>query len=351
MAQQIIGNKDIPRVVRAKVNDNFTELYAGGGGGGQGPPGPQGPAGPQGDPGPTGPQGPAGPTGPAGPSLLTEFSNFTAPAAPADGVTPFSRLRAGRHAVSGIDDFGRVQELQRFISQRSVAIWQYGDLATSGDRNAIGITPTTAGSPTAAQGPRNAGTILGTTAYTRLRTAGAINSSVAWLGSNARQFVTLGSAANCGGFYASMTGGIEAINSDGVFAIVLTNRTTNFTNWTGITNMIGIGARNGDANLHAVEVGAVAASGVYTDLGANFPKAAGNLYTVELFAAPNASSVSWSVYAHNTGASASGVFNTALPANTLFMHPFYGISTGPTTATAADLALCRGIIEYGPSLP
>jgi hypothetical protein len=331
-----------PRLVRA-----FEDLQNGG----AGPPGPPGPPGPTGATGPAGATGAPGPPGPAGPSLLTEFPNFGAPASPADGVTPFSRFRAGRHAVSGRTDLGTNLELQRFLSQRSVAIWQYGELSAAGDRTVIGMTPTTAGAPTASQGARNSGTILGTTAYTRLRTATAINQSIAWLGSNARQFVTRGSAANCGGFYACMTGGIEAINEDGIFAMVLTNRTTNFSNWTGITNMIGIGARNGDLNLHAVEVGAVAASGVYTDLGANFPKLAGTLYTVELFCAPNSSTVEWAVYAHISGAVASGTFSTALPANTVFMHPFYGISTGPTLTTPGDLALCRGYIEYGPGLP
>lgn len=71
MSQAYIGPRDIMRVMRDKVNANFTELYTSGGGGSQGPPGPegpQGPAGPQGEAGPVGPEGPPGPQGEIGPA-------------------------------------------------------------------------------------------------------------------------------------------------------------------------------------------------------------------------------------------------------------------------------------------
>jgi hypothetical protein len=81
MTQQIIdigsapndGTGDTIREAFEKVNENFTDLYAGAGAdtGPQGPSGPEGPQGPQGVAGVIGPQGPSGPSGPSGPQGVT----------------------------------------------------------------------------------------------------------------------------------------------------------------------------------------------------------------------------------------------------------------------------------------
>lgn len=75
MAQQNLPADELLKDSRAKINANFTELYAAvddieagpqGPQGVQGEPGPQGEQGPQGIQGETGPQGPEGPQGPKG---------------------------------------------------------------------------------------------------------------------------------------------------------------------------------------------------------------------------------------------------------------------------------------------
>ena len=99
MTQQIIdigsapndGTGDTIREAFDKVNDNFTELYAGAGAdsGPQGPQGPSGPTGPQGLLGPTGPAGAKGyigmdgPQGPTGPAGTTGPQGPTGPVGPA----------------------------------------------------------------------------------------------------------------------------------------------------------------------------------------------------------------------------------------------------------------------------
>jgi hypothetical protein len=99
MTQQIInvgtgnlaGDGEGLRTAFIKVNENFTELYAGSGSvgptgptGSQGNAGPTGPAGDNGVNGPTGPTGPqgTGPTGPTGPTIdLTTVSSHIIPSA------------------------------------------------------------------------------------------------------------------------------------------------------------------------------------------------------------------------------------------------------------------------------
>lgn len=121
MPQAYIGPRDIMRVMRDKVNANFTELYTSGGGGSQGPPGPegpQGPAGPQGEAGPVGPEGPpgpqgeigpAGPVGPQGPAggdlwtyvrLTSDFVTGSATAVNVTGLA-FAPSANGRYEIYG----------------------------------------------------------------------------------------------------------------------------------------------------------------------------------------------------------------------------------------------------------
>jgi len=96
MTQQIIdigsapndGTGDTIREAFEKVNENFTDLYAGAGAdtGPQGPTGPEGPQGPQGVVGAVGPQGPSGPSGPSGPQGIAGDVGPQGPIGPT-GVT------------------------------------------------------------------------------------------------------------------------------------------------------------------------------------------------------------------------------------------------------------------------
>ncbi len=98
MTQQVIdigsapndGTGDTIREAFDKVNDNFTELYAGAGAD-SGPQGPQGPQGAAGSAGPQGPQGPAGSngdTGPQGPQGPQGAQGVAGPQGPVGPVGP-----------------------------------------------------------------------------------------------------------------------------------------------------------------------------------------------------------------------------------------------------------------------
>lgn len=104
-----------------------------------------------------------------------------------------------------------------------------------------------------------------------------------------------------------------------------------------LTNIIGVGNNNGDANLQLYAAGAVAQARI--DLGVNFPAqtTSTDLYELRLWCDANAASVNYKVTRLNTGHIAEGTISAAenLPSNTTFLGPVFHRSNGGTAAAVA----------------
>lgn len=85
-----------------------------------------------------------------------------------------------------------------------------------------------------------------------------------------------------------------------------------------------------------------------TDLGANFPcKTAGAFYTVWIWAAPNASSISYAIQRHDVAAATNGSVTTNLPVNTaLLTWQVYSNSGSTAVGVIMSVMGVCGIANY-----
>lgn len=159
-----------------------------------------------------------------------------------------------------------------------------------------------------------------------------------------------GNAANLGGFYVSATFGIaDAALVAGAITFVGLYGTASHPGPTvsplTLLNVIGIGHEAADTNFSIFHNDGTG-SATKISLGANFPSntISTDMYRMELFAAPNGSSVTYRVTRLNTGGVATGVISTDLPANNVFLG-FQTYRANNATAAAATLAHVSYVVE------
>lgn len=162
----------------------------------------------------------------------------------------------------------------------------------------------------------------------------------------AQTLVWRGNAAGLGGFFYAVRFGESTTTALqrgfwGLHSVTGAIATTQ--DPAALTNIIGIGHGSSDVNLRIMHNDA---AGVATqiDLGASFPaNSTTALYELALFAPPNAANVEYRVRRLDTGAEATGVLSTDLPANTTFLTRHEYMNNGGTLAAVAFDVVAVGI--------
>jgi Protein of unknown function (DUF2793) len=173
---------------------------------------------------------------------------------------------------------------------------------------------------------------------TKITSAATAGASAAANG--AALFLWRGNAADQGGFYVRMVGGIETFQTTcrGFMGLYSSAAVIGNVNPSTLLNMVGIGFDSAQTTMRLLtNDGTGVATAV--DLGANFPTTGGqDLYELILSAEPNGSEIRYRVERLNSGNVAEGVITTDLPANTQFLTPHFWFNNG-TTAAAVELAV------------
>lgn len=259
------------------------------------------------------------------------------PSAPATGLVRVGAIRrAGRHMLAALD-YGALRPMpfQSHFAYGNVRLMK--PAAGSATMTVLGIAAAATGTATLVT-PANTSfyTSIGKSEY--LVTT-ASTSAVAGLRSSVAEFWR-GNAAGLGGFYFSTmcgpaTGPSTTAGTLRFFAgmVGATGAPTDV-NPSTITQCIGLGCDSTDTNMqfmHHTGTGAI----TKVDLGASFPKPTtdrSTLYHVEMFCPPHESYIEWRVANVITGAVASGVANTNLPAAGTMLNPRLAVSVGGTSS-------------------
>jgi Protein of unknown function (DUF2793) len=255
-----------------------------------------------------------------------------------DGSTYFTSMRTHRLL------HGRVSE--KAAERRTYQQWQPRVGAAAIDQEGLAATitgtlntVTPAASNLFTQSPR--------VKVTSGATAGSSSSA-----NGAGLFLWRGNAADQGGFYIRMVGGIETFQatSRAFMGLYSSAAVIGNVNPSTLLNIFGIGFDSGDTTMSLINNDATAGA-VKTSLGAGFPTAGGqDLYELILSAEPNGTEVRYRVERLNGGNVAEGVVTARLPVNTQFMTPHFWYNNG-TTAAAVEWAIhgmyCENVSMLG----
>jgi hypothetical protein len=108
-----------------------------------------------------------------------------------------------------------------------------------------------------------------------------------------------------------------------------------------LLNMVGVGAKAGDANLSIMHNDG-AGSATMATLGANFPaRATDNIYELLLQSAANSGVITYTLTDVATGNVATGSLSSDVPANTTFLSCAHWINNGSTASAAA-----MGVMQF-----
>ena len=158
-----------------------------------------------------------------------------------------------------------------------------------------------------------------------------------------------GSAAGLGGFKVSIAFGLGTLQAGMRSFVGIDSNNAAQTNvdptTTSTTSKIGLAINNNTGNWNLINNVAGTAPTVLA-LGTSFPVDVTTLYTLELVALPNGSSIAYRVINRNTGAVATGSLTTNIPANTTYMH-INGWATNNATAAAVAITFGRVLAEFG----
>lgn len=266
-----------------------------------------------------------------------------APVAPASGKAKlFATDLAGRPMIAQLAPAGAPAIAQPFLGQKNFLLWTpAANTATMGVVGAPAVTAT---------GTATARAFATTSLVTASKRVGYVSAATAAAVGGVRSpqlAFWRGNAAGLGGFTFVMRFAV----SDAV--LVTTGRTFCGLNNGGaptdvdpstLTNLVGIGADNGDTTLQLYAAGAAAQA--RTSLGASFPINTGTnneIYELALYAPPNGSSISYRVTRLSTGNVATGTISAgaSLLGNTLGLAAQLWRSNG---ATAAAVGIdCLGL--------
>jgi hypothetical protein len=255
-------------------------------------------------------------------------------APPADTVSVFARKVGGRMMIAQKGPSGLDTSLQPYLARnRVMRVAPYGNSTTI---TLDGISVGTNG------GALTAANFATTNLHTSMRrvdslvTTAAVNAVAGFRGTVSNFW--RGNAARLGGFtyvlrWAPAIGASTATSR--CFA-GLRNSTVNATDVepSTQTDTLGVGFDAADANLQAMQNNNTGAA-VKTDLGASFAVPTtdrAKVYELAIFAAPNASSITYEFTDLITNAVATGTFSTDIPSNVTGLNPYMYCSSGGTSS-------------------
>lgn len=284
---------------------------------------------------------------------LGELTGTTTPSNPSsgDGLTVWSRLRAGRSTLTHLDARGLIQPLHPYFSRPMLYLPQG---ATSNAVDTIGMS--FANLNTAANAGALTASLIGQQRkirHTSLTTA------------NANCGIRI-PASNTGYFYRSTTAGIGGVHVIARF-VVHANRTnqrffcgfwaalgaTITADPSTLTNIAGFMLDSGQTTLRwgVNDSGGSADDGiggsVPADLGSSFPLNTNDadLYELQIFWSRGSSSeIFYSAENLTTGAFSEGSSTTNLPAVDTLLQFYFDHALGATTGNAAQFDVCSVIV-------
>lgn len=269
--------------------------------------------------------------------LMTEETTPTTPAA--NKVKLYASSIADRSMPTFVNASGNASPLQPFIGSKSICAWR--PVANGNTMQTLGINATAQGTPTA-RAPATTNLFTSTPRIGYVSAAGAGNTGGA-------RFVTpylwRGNGAGLGGFHASFRFGWSdaalVATGRGFVGLIGSGALPTDVDPSTLTNLIGVGCNNGDANMQLYAAGAAAQA--RTDLGASFPAntVSTDVYELHLYCAPNSAVIDYQLTRLNTGASTSGTISAAanLPSDTTLLTPtFWRGNGGTASAVAVDIA-------------
>lgn len=275
---------------------------------------------------------------------LLIVADASAPAAPAAGrINLFGKALGGMSVPAFIGSAGAAAMVQGSFAQKRAAMW-----AAQGGTN-IALT-TYGGFAMGDTGTRTTRSMASTNMFTSTRRLGLVSAATA--GATARQagqtnVIWRGNAAGLGGFFFACRFGCSdaATVADARTFVGLCGSVIGNVNPSTLLNMVGVGTDSGDANL-SIMTNDAAGTATKVSLGANFPDhtLSTDMYELMLYAAPNASEISYQITRLNTGDVASGTLTTDLPTATQFMAPMVHRNNG-TTALAVGIDFANLYIE------
>jgi hypothetical protein len=265
---------------------------------------------------------------------------------PPTGTVTLGAISVGGRLMPSYRGAGNYDvELQPFLGMERVSLISPAPnaaLVTS-----IGINPTATGTLTAA-------TIATTNLHNSMRrvdylqTVAAATNVAGWR--SAGNSVFMGNATIPGGFHLvtrwGQATGAVFINTHCFVGLAAAAGALTDIDPSSQTNFIGMGWDAADANLQIMSAGAGAATKV--NLGAAFAEPTVDrvqVYQLEMFAAPGATTVSWKASELSSGASATGTISAAnLPATLTLMSPRGWCSVGGS-ATVVGFSLMNFYLE------
>jgi hypothetical protein len=274
---------------------------------------------------------------------LVVYAGTTPPAPDADGVKLFASQRAGRVVPSFLSQDGTVSDFQESLARSQPVIWK-GQASSNALSVLGGNGPTAVGTATSAA-------IAVTNLFTRtpkleyLVTTAATTAIAGFRGVS--PMATVGaSAADLGGFvFVGKWGpatGVATTTLRAFFGLaVITSAPTDVEPSTAVS-CVAMGWDAADTNVQIMHNDS-AGTCTKIDLGASFPVPTADrtqLYELALYSPRGTTqSVEYRVTNINTGAVASGIITTNLPANNAIMSPRGWCSVGGTSSVVG-LGLC-----------
>lgn len=273
--------------------------------------------------------------------LVLEDYTTTTPGAPSGGITPFSRLRAGRRHLSVREpNGGTLEEMQPHFVTKGIGMMIPGPGQTS--LTTIGMPAITTLATATARTPAS------TNLLSSLRRVGQVSATTAGSSAGYRgntAFIWRGNAAGLGGFHCVFRFGIAQVQTDMRWFVGLYDAANiGNVNPSSLVNMVGVGIDSGQTTVRMFRNdGSGTATAV--DLGASFPATTANVvYELRLYCAPNGGEVFYSLERLDSAAFTEGSVTTDLFADTSFRTPHFWINNG-TTAAAVALDMIGGYFE------
>lgn len=236
---------------------------------------------------------------------------------------------------SAVSQYDLPQVFNWHLGRGNVLYWSYEPNGTASTGFGYKSTSVAVGS---FAGPAIADTSLFT------RSAQAVSTSAATAGSTS--FYSLGNAVadRNGGFLLCMRGGVAdaatVANSRWFMGLRASMASPGNVEPSTFTDCVGIGCDAGETTLRIFSNDSSGSSSNRVDLGANFPSQtlSTDVYKLELYCAPGASTIYYRVTRENTGDVASGTLTTDLPTASTFMGGQWFRNNG-TTALAVKISL------------
>ena len=216
------------------------------------------------------------------------------------------------------------------------------------------ITPTSGsnvhvvGTSTSISGNASTPSLANTNLFTSLNRTRFYTSTSAHSQSGIRtsdQVAWRGNAAGLGGFYyGCLFGWSTQITGQRSFVGLWDNTSSpGDIDYSTMIDMVGVGYDAGDTYLQIMH-NDNNGNASKISLGANFPKNTTSVYNFRLFSAPNGSTIGYYIKDLVTGNSATGVINSDLPRNTVFLG-MYAYVNNNATAEQAQLEVMRQYVE------